>query len=172
MGAGVAAQLAARFPGLARALILEDPPWFLPRPAEDIPKAIAEESPMRKWMESLVVQPLEQVMAQCRVDHPAWPEGVVQMWCLGKQQLDLNFFSTEWNMHANWQEVVREIICPVLLFTADPELGGIITPEVASMIVDMNPRFRVARIPGVGHHIRFGCEALYLEAVRAFLRDL
>ena len=111
-------------------------------------------------------------MGQCRTDHPGWPEIVVQMWCLGKKQLDLNFFSTAWNTSVNWQEVVQSIACPVLLVTADPEKGGIITTEVARMVVEMNPNIRVAHIPGVGHHIRFENYALYMDAVRTFLKDL
>ena len=39
MGAAVAAQLGARFPSLARALVLEDPPWFPPMPAETAPES-------------------------------------------------------------------------------------------------------------------------------------
>jgi N-formylmaleamate deformylase len=172
MGAVVAAQLGARFPGIVRALILEDPAWFLPKPDDEIHKVITEDSPMKKWVQSLADQPLEQVMAQCRIDHPTWPEIVVEMWCLGKQQLDQNFFSSAWNANGDWQDVVRGISCPVLLITADPEKGGIITPEVAHMVIGMNSCFRIAHIPGVGHHVRFGNEALYLEAVRAFLKDL
>ncbi len=94
------------------------------------------------------------------------------MWCLGKKQLDLKFFSVTWNANTNWQEVVRSIRCPTLLVTADPEKGGIITPEVARMVTETNSNFRLAHIPGVGHHVRFENYALYIEAVRAFLKDL
>ncbi len=162
MGAAVAAQLASRFPSLVRAVILEDPPWFLPAPAEIAPRVIGEDSPMKTWIQSLAEQPLEQVMAQCRVEHPAWPEIVVQTWCLGKK----------WNLMDNWQETARSIACPALLITADPEKGGIITPEAARRVAEVNPNFRVAHIPGVGHHVRFENHALYMDAVRAFLREL
>ncbi len=127
---------------------------------------------MKTWVKSLAEQSLEQVMSQCRIDHPSWPEIVVQMWCLGKKQLDVHSFSTDWNATANWQGVVQSIACPALLVTADPEKGGIITPGVARMVSEMNLNFRLAHIPGVGHHVRFENHALYMEAVRAFLKEL
>jgi hypothetical protein len=33
----------------------------------------------------------------------------------------------------------------------------------------MNPRFQVVHIAGVGHHIRFGQEQAYTQAVKTFL---
>ncbi len=90
---------------------------------------------------------------------------------MGKQQIDVNFFSTEDTAWDNWQEAARAIACPTLLITADPDKGGIITPEIADWVVLHNYNFRVAPIAGAGHHVRFEQEGAYMEAVKAFLEE-
>lgn len=124
------------------------------------------------WVKSLAVKSAETLMAECRAEHPAWPEVVVQRWCEGKKQLDQNFPTALDTSRSSWTAAVRAIQCPALLVTADPEMGGIISPETAQKIVAMNPRFQVAHIPGVGHHIRFGAEQAYTRAVKDFLAGL
>lgn len=172
MGARMAAQLGARFPDLVRALILEDPPWFAPQVAESRPPTITKDSPTAKWILSLKDQTLEQVMAQCRAEHPTWPEIIVRRWCEGKKQLDPTFLTTDNGGWPQWPEVARAISCPVLLITADPDKGGLVTPALAQQAVQMNPRFRVVHIPGVGHHIRFGNHGAYMQAFIAFLEEV
>ena len=170
MGGLVVGQLAARFPDLVRALVLEDPAWFLPEPQGE--RGGIGAGPMADWVKTLAVRSSEELMAECRAEHPAWPEIVVQRWCEGKKQLDQNFPSTRDAGWASWTTAVRTIRCPALLITADPELGGIITPDTAQKIVEMNPRFQIAHIAGVGHHIRFGQEQAYTRAVKAFIAGL
>jgi pimeloyl-ACP methyl ester carboxylesterase len=70
------------------------------------------------------------------------------------------------------QIMVPAISCPTLILTADPDKGGIVTPEVADEVCAANPNFRVAHIPGVGHHVRFGDQATYMRAVWAFLEEI
>jgi N-formylmaleamate deformylase len=170
MGGVVVGQLAARFPDLVRALVLEDPAWFLPEPQGEA-HGIGE-GPMGEWVKSLAVKSSTELMAECRAEHPNWPEIVVQRWCEGKKQLDQNFPSARDAAWTGWTAVVRSIQCPALLVTADPELGGIITPETGQKIIEMNPQFQIAHISGVGHHIRFGMEQAYTHAVKAFLASL
>jgi pimeloyl-ACP methyl ester carboxylesterase len=171
MGAMVSAQFGARFPALARALILEDPAWFMRR-GKQSPRPISEKSPMHQWIESVLAQGPEAAMAQCRAEHPEWSELTVQRWCEGKFLLDPNFFSVDNSFWGSWQDTVKAITCPVLLVTADPKKGGIITPAVARLVLQMNPGFRLAHIPGIGHHIRFGSYAAFMSAFNAFLKEL
>lgn len=167
MGASVAFQLAARFPRLVRALFLEDPPWGFRPPTP--PAAGPLEHPLSEFARGLQTKTLEQLMDECRQEHPTWPEITVQRWCEGKKQLDPGFLSTLGSMSNGWQEQLKQIRCPALLITADPALGGIITPEIARLVVEANPSFQVANIPGVGHHVRFADHALYMKKVNEFL---
>ncbi|MBE0699187.1 MAG: alpha/beta hydrolase [Anaerolineaceae bacterium] len=171
MGAQIAAALGARFPERVTGLVLEDPPWFLPPPAaQQAPRGSMEESPMGQWMIGLKDKSLEQIMLECREEHPTWPDGYVRAWCQGKKELDLNFLAagSRWD---GWQEHVPGIQCPTLLITADPGLGGIVTPEVERMVKEMNPKIRFVNFPGVGHHIRFAVHQAYMQAFTAFVRE-
>ena len=172
MGAMVTAQLGARYPEIARALILEDPAWFGLNPGESRPSIISAGSPVEKWIKGMDGQSLEEVMVQTRAEHPGWADRVVHHWTEGKKQLDWNFFTTQDTSWGNWQEVARAITVPTLLITADVDLGGIITPEIAMKAVELNPKIHVAHIPGAGHHVRFGKYDEYMAAVKAFLKEL
>jgi N-formylmaleamate deformylase len=169
MGAMTAAALAARFPSLVSALVLEDPPWRAIPPV-DAPRGGLRS--MSDFFYNLVKQTPQEAMAQCRREHPAWPEIFVQRWCEGKYQLDLTIFSTsgmDWDI---WPQLVPAIQCPTLMITADPDKGGIITPEIAAQVVGLNPRFRVAHIPGAGHHVRFEQYAAYRQILNDFLTEV
>jgi N-formylmaleamate deformylase len=166
MGAQIAADLAARFPELVTALVLEDPPWRLPSPG-----AAAGGPPLGPWLLGLRQHSLEQVLADCRQEHPAWPEPYVRAWCQGKLELDLNYLALP-GRPSRWQERVLAIRCPALLITADPAVGGIVTPEAAALVQSLNPRFRVINFPGVGHHVRFAAHEAYVQAFGAFVREV
>ena len=114
----------------------------------------------------------QELLAQCRLEHPTWPEIIAQRWSEGKQLMDPNFFRAEKDFIGDWPKVAAAIACPALLITADPELGGIINEQTAHIATQANSQLRVARIAGAGHHIRFGKQAEYLEVVRAFLAQI
>ncbi len=73
---------------------------------------------------------------------------------------------------ASWRETVPRLACPVLLITADPALGGIVSPEVAQQVANLNPRVKVAHVKMAGHSIRREQFAAYLQAVTVFLRGV
>jgi pimeloyl-ACP methyl ester carboxylesterase len=70
MGAGMAAQLGARYPNLPRALILEDPPWRAARPSKSRDSGLRQDSPHAAWMKSLAGLSLEQLIERQHAEHP------------------------------------------------------------------------------------------------------
>jgi N-formylmaleamate deformylase len=169
MGAMVAFQVGVRYPNRVRALILEDPPWWLPGQSEMRPIDSHQEHPMAGWVHTCVNSTTEQLIAQCRLENPTWPEIVVQTWCTAKKRMDPNILSILRIDGSDWQEKVKTLACPVLLITADVARGGIITPQVAAQVEAMNSQITIAHIPGTGHHIRFENYLVYMDAVRSFL---
>jgi pimeloyl-ACP methyl ester carboxylesterase len=167
MGAMIVSEFGARFPAMATALILEDGGLFSFAPG----RASMEESPLGKWMLSLQEKSLEQILADCRQEHPAWPEAYARPWCQGKKELDLNFLAAQ-NRHARWQDTIAAIQCPLLLITADPGQGGAISAQSAREAKELNPLVREINFPGVGHHVRFAVHTAYMQTLRAFLLEI
>src|SRR5689334_22302487 len=68
MGAMIAFQAAIQYPDLARAIVLEDPPWLLSQPG----KANTSEEIMMEWARKLPSQSIQELKTINRKDHPAW----------------------------------------------------------------------------------------------------
>jgi N-formylmaleamate deformylase len=174
MGAMVTYQLGVRFPELVSALFLEDPGWWLTRPAP--PPGPPAENPMAKWVKSLGTQTLEELLAQYRKDHPTWPEELLQPMCESKKQLDPAIFdvmsprmrSKEWS----WLTTLQDVTLPVLLITGNSELGGLVTPEAVAKVRELNPNVTIVTVPDVGHLIRFDKYPVFMEALQGFLKQL
>lgn len=171
MGGSVSGRLAARYPGLARALILEDPGWF-DRPAEKPTDEPRQPSPYQAWLMSLSGKSVEEVMAKCRADSPTWAEVELRPWAMSKLQFDPTFFQADFGEEENWRDTARAIDCPVLLLTADVEKGALISPEMAQAAVGLNGRIRVAHVPGAGHNVRREGYAEFMRLVKGFLKEI
>ena len=84
MGGGLAAALAARRPDLVRAVVLEDPAWLDESPWGD------EETVTRQRVDdarSVAADP-QGAIAQCRAEHPTWPESELGPWAQAKADAD------------------------------------------------------------------------------------
>jgi pimeloyl-ACP methyl ester carboxylesterase len=169
MGAGNVAMMVATYPDLARCAILEDPPW---RMAYD-PKGRADA--VKAWRADVITRKSrtrEEILAEGRAQRPGWAEVEWQPWADAK--LRANLAVLDWvdsQVPATaWHDVVRKIACPVLVITADPELGAIVSPEVAREATKLNGNLQIAHIPGAGHNIRREQFEPYVGAVRAFLK--
>ncbi len=171
MGAGVSAGLGAKYPELVRALILEDPAWFDPKPAEEKTpeKQPPQPNPFAAWLMTVKGKPIEELMAKCKVDSPTWSEIELPAWAESKQQFDLGFLQARGGPHEDWRKTARAIACPTLLVTAETERGAIISPAAASEAASLNPNIQVVKINGAGHNIRRENFEAFLAAVKAFL---
>ena len=172
MGAETTAAAAADYPELVRCAILEDPPWMA-----DALAISAEERAVwaREWRADLVErksQAREEIVAFCRAQNPTWAEVECGPWADSKLQVNLNVLKALALPRTPWQDVVRRITCPVLLITADPALGAIVTPEVAREAAALCRNVKVAHIPGAGHNIRREQFEQYVDVVTAFLAEV
>jgi pimeloyl-ACP methyl ester carboxylesterase len=176
MGAMVTYQIGVRFPELASALILEDPPWWLEQPAPLTPGAQPAENPIVTWAKGLRNQTLEELLVAYRKDHPDWPEELLRPMCESKKQLDTTVVDTmSKRLHLdrmNWLATIGSIPHPMLVFTADPELGAIVTPQAAAKARELNPKVTLVHVPNVGHLIRFDNFPAFMNALRRFLKEV
>jgi pimeloyl-ACP methyl ester carboxylesterase len=171
MGASNVTVAAVTYPDLARGAILEDPPWRKDQVAAELAARAAE------WRIEIIdrkSQPLAEIIAAGRAENPTWAEAEWQPWAESKLQVnpDVLQWIDEEMMFAYWQNLIPRITCPMLLVTADPALEAIVTPEVAQMMVDLNPQIQVAHISGAGHNIRREQFERYVEVVSTFLREV
>lgn len=168
MGAAIAAHAAVRHPGLFRAAVLEDPPWYTS--TKDLGESAKD---YKDWHDLLAGQreiSRQALIAAKRAEEPTWHPLDIETYVDSRRRVDLALFWTlDWGTNATWAEIVPEIPVPTLLLYGDPERGGIVTPEAAQEVARLNEHVHLAQIGGVGHHIHRGQYAVFLETVKNFL---
>ena len=176
MGAGVAYRLCVRFPGLAGALILEDPLWRVPRPEPNAPPDRSAENSVVAWAKDLPRHTLEELLEGYRRDHPDWPEELIRHMCESKKQLDQAIIDLlAEKMHAgqaDWMRTIRSLTLPLLIITGNEERGSLFAPAAAARIRELNPSVVIVNLPDVGHLIRFDNFPAYMHAFHTFLNRL
>jgi pimeloyl-ACP methyl ester carboxylesterase len=175
MGAVTAATLAANYPDLVRAAVLEDPPFLSTAAAAEAeqPGAAREEEAAKSaqsFPDFRAMSP-EQRLTTAAAMNPKWHPDELPPWAESKAQFDPAI-----GQHVGsflgypWREVLPRIECPILLVTGDPDAGAIVTPEVAREAVALLNVGSAVRIAGSGHNIhREGYEQT-MQAVGEFLR--
>ena len=180
MGGATAAAVAAEASDRLRGIALEDPPW-----RDDPATPMAENSATAgtgsraalggpewtEWNRAFKTLSPEARRIQAAKERPEWPEIDTRYWAEAKAQLNLDVVKERNAARPPWRDIVRAITCPVLLITADPERGGIVTPAVAEEASHLWRTGRVVHIPGAGHNIRREQYEPYRAAVSAFLTE-
>jgi pimeloyl-ACP methyl ester carboxylesterase len=174
MGGSTAGEFGARYPELARSLVLEDPAWFIPEEpakADSEEGAKREESEYERWLKIAHSLSIEEITARCRANDPKWSEVELYPWAVSKQQFDPNFLVTR-GERKDWRKAAAKIHSPTLLITSEHAQGAIVTPETAALAVGINPLIQVAYVPDAGHNIRRDNYTAFLAVLRAFLNNL
>jgi pimeloyl-ACP methyl ester carboxylesterase len=166
MGAGTALRFAADYPGMLRGAILEDPGFR----AADAP---ARPGGPRQMVLQHKEKTRDELIAHAREAHPAWGEDELGPWADSKLQVSVNFGNAPraFPERPDFRELLPKVRVPVLLITADPDRGGIVTPEVAAEAQRLLPSLTVARLSGAGHNVRREQFGRFLEVVHAFLKE-
>ncbi len=190
MGAATAAQVAAAYPDLARAILLEDPPWReAPRGAQ-----IASSEGYLTWLNSWIAW-LEQLRTQTHEERlvsalaqlpPGMPlpsEDEYVPWVEACARLDLELVRMAPALWAReslpWRELAPRITCPVLLMTGNPQpargFPAIVTPQDAQEIAAACPNVQVAYFEEAGHLLHRGMTPAaftrFIGVVKRFLSE-
>jgi pimeloyl-ACP methyl ester carboxylesterase len=166
MGAATAAGVAAEASDRLRGIALEDPPWRDGPPPARRPSALG-------WARSMKEMSPEERHELAARERPEWAEIDRTYWVDSKAQLNLGVYDEPPGLgRPPWREVVGRITCPTLLITADPERGGIVTPETAREATTLWRSGRVVHIPDAGHNIRRDQYEPFRAAVVGFLREI
>ncbi len=179
MGAATAAGVAAAASDRLRGVALEDPPW---RDGSigtlgASPDATGSRAPLRSpawaaWMQSLKSLSAAERHALSATERPKWAEIDRTHWIDAKARFNLAILDEPLDIgRPPWREVVAQITCPVLLLTAEPERGAIVTAEAAAEAATLWRTGRVAYIPGAGHNLRRDQYELFSAAVLPFVRE-
>lgn len=176
-GGATAARLAAEYPDLARAILLEDPPWR--RAAGMSPAA----SPAYQawfeaylaWLEALRTLPhaerMVAALAQLPPGGPLWPEDDYVPWVEACAEVDLNLARvspTLWSgPDSGIAEVTPRVTCPMLYMRATrPVLGG--SAPYAQEAIPAQRNLTVVPF-AASHLIRREAFERFIAVVRAFL---
>ncbi len=170
MGAVTALAVAGTYPDLPGAILLEDPPaWWVTTAADAAPANRRQR--FGGWIVDIKRKTMEEMIEAQRAQS-SWSEAELKPWAESKLRLSFNVLTAEPAAPIDWPAVVSKISCPVLLITADPARGAIVTPEGAAALQSLLPQTQLATIADAGHSIRRDQFAAYMTAIQGFLAAL
>jgi len=149
MGGAMAAALAARRPDLVGAVVLEDPAWLDESRWGDEEEVVGQRVAGARFA---AADP-EGAIAQCRGEHPTWPESELRPWARAKADLDEAFLlSGVAVLGTPWREIAADVRPPTLVVTGDHEV--ILHEVLLAEVSGLNPRFEVEVVDGAAHCAR------------------
>lgn len=170
MGAGTVTRLAALYPELVEAVILEDPPWRLPGGPDDT--AAKRESDAAMWRKRILAHQAStpaEIADAGRIEHPTWAFEEFEWWVPAKLQVSPAVVEAVIEGRRNWPELVASFKCPALLLYGEVERGGIVSPEIAAYARQLNPLVMPRQIPHAGHNVRRENFEATVSALQEFL---
>lgn len=170
MGAQTTLTLAALYPEKVGSVLLEDPPpWWMPELAQAALNDPSRPAKRRAEIVEMKRYTSAEMIARQRQATPHWSDSELETWADAKLRLSFNLTNRAAAPDLEWGELLRKISCPSLLLSADPSLGGMVTPEAAQGLQERIPQLEIAAISGAGHCIHRDKFEQTMQAVRAFL---
>lgn len=169
MGARLSGIATAAAPDLVAAVVLEDPPWWLPvggpspweRRSEDTPAADTEPAP------EPTDPTVDDLITAQRASSPNWPESELWPWAESKEQHDPEMAKHRRDQTMDWTETVRALAVPTLLVTGTNRV--LIGPDVRDEVRRIAPDVQIAVIEDAGHCVRRDQGTAYHAVADAFL---
>lgn len=173
MGAVTASWLAAEFPDLVGAIILEDPPWSWPKPPEQA--ALHRRQAYENWYTRLEARKKlskEESIARGWRERPLWSAEDHDSDALAKEQVAMQALEFILVHEQTWAEQVAKFQVPALLIYGEPQRGGIVGPDIAAEARRINELVEPVQVPDAGHSIRRERFEDYVLVIREFLARL
>jgi pimeloyl-ACP methyl ester carboxylesterase len=169
MGARTVSRVAAKYPELPKAIILEDPVNILPSSPQEIAnrdvwlKGMIED--VKRWKTMPFETHLENAKQQGFQD---WTEDEQIEWAKSKPQVSLHVFEIGMSMQSILDDFPN-IKCPTLILKADADDDTKLKNEGSAKLI---PNCKIIHVPGAGHNIRRDDFAATLRYIQDFLATL
>ena len=174
MGAITTLVLAGLYPEVARAIVLEDPPTFWMIKKTDNSE-IPNSNSLALWIASNKRKTKEDLFSEVRMGNPGWAEAEMEPWVNSKLRYSPKIekmVSMDYLPSMDFESLVKNVTCPVLMLTADPLKGAIVNEKDALALHKGIPQLEVVHINGAGHSIRRDQFEKTINTVLTFLGKL
>jgi N-formylmaleamate deformylase len=181
MGGMTTLALAGLYPYVPGAIVVEDGmPFEMRRTA---PGNAGARDGLRTYFDTIKGKSHEELMAWRRIQSPNWSETDVRTFADAKMRLNPRTLAPVMNQDAgasnthdimspvDWPMLLRQIRCPALLITGDPEQGAMVSASQAAALQEQVPTLRVAHIAHASHDVRRDQSGHFLEVISPFLED-
>lgn len=170
MGAAVSASFAAMYPELIRGVILVDPPWI----AEELvtPEKIREgfES-FRSDLSEFKALSFADLVSVGKERNPNWVEEDYRAWAKAKQMATFEVLEILPDLLTDWRKNAEKIHIPAMLMTGNPDLGAIVTPEIAAQVCSGKPNWTLFYSATAKHGVTRDDRENSTRAIKRFLLD-
>ncbi len=164
MGSASVANFAAKYPDVARAVILEDPALVRPATPAATPQPSVEERRASILARNNTSEAT--LVAGCMKNSPKWGQSECEFWAPSKRRHHPATVLSTPAARPPMSELFPKITAPTLILKADAQ-GDLRkqNEEVASLL----KKGKIVHITGAGHNVRRENKAMTLEVLRAFL---
>lgn len=150
MGAITTIVLAADYPELVGAIILENP-RLRDAPMRPLPGGFLEAR--RQENEAIRAMLPEERTAWGAAQNPGWHPAEIESWVQSKVEVDPAILNQFGRLDKySWREAFQRIRCPGLLIIGDPAQQAIVTPAAAREVLGLWPSGELAYIEGGALH--------------------
>ena len=161
MGSSAVARFAAKYPDVARAVVLEDP-GLVRNPAA--PTQTPEERRAAILSRNNMTE--EALVAGCMKNSPKWGQSECEFWAPSKRRHHPSTVANAPSALPPISELFPKITAPTLILKADAQ-GELRTQNEA--VAGRLPRGKIVHIEGAGHNVRRENKAQTIEVLKAFL---
>ena len=164
MGGMTAAVVASRGAGLLRGVVLVDPTFLSPERQREVYASNVAEQHRR-----MLGLAKAELVAEARARHPHRTPEIVELQAEARLATSLAAFAVLAPPNPDYRALVRAFDLPALLVIGD---STVVTLDMASELLEINPRVRVAQLRDAGHGLPFDDPDRLAELTAAFLREL
>ena len=169
MGGVQALNMAVHYPDLVACAILEDPALVLD-PRDDA----YVDSLRASWRNDLATwlpMSYAELVSFKRRDTPHWSDEAIRQWAYTKMQNDFNVLQWLDELKLPIRDWITPTTVPVHLLYCEPNTGGVVQPELITVLQQLIPLFSAEIIPHAGHYMRLDQPEAFFNAVMSFLQS-
>lgn len=163
MGGMTAALVASRLGQDLRGVVLVDPTFLSPERQREVCDSDVVEQHRR-----LLATDKADLLVELRARHLRRSLEMIELLVDARTQTRVNAFDVLVPPNPEYRRLMGAIEAPILLVVGDT--NPVVSPDMARELQNLNPRVRVAVIPGAGHGLPFDQPERLAAAVRSFVR--